>query len=509
MLTIDKLSILRCEQLRDMMKDFSLQLGPGDKAVLIGEEGNGKSTLLKLIHDPDSVEGYAEWSGSVSPGGRTGYLPQELGARRLSEPARLLFERSPGFAALTPRQRHALAAELGLDAAMFASERPLRSFSGGERVKLQLAVLAAEEPELYLLDEPSNDLDLDSLEWLEGFILSRGQPVLFVSHDETLIERTATVVIHLELLRRKTLPRATVARLPYRDYVEARYRSLARQEQAARKEREEFEAKLERYRQIRQKVESAQRGVSRQDPHSGRLLKKKMHTVQSMGRRFEREREALTALPETEEAIFLSFPSAACVPNGKRILELALPALEVDGRVLARDVELRVTGPERVCIVGGNGAGKTTLLRRIASELLERRDIRAAYMPQELGERLDTDESPVELLNGSGSRAEEQRIRAMLGSLRYTTKEREQPCRALSGGQRAKLLLAAMALEGADVLILDEPTRNLSPLSGPVIRELLRSFRGAVISVSHDRRFIGEVCTAVYELGPEGLRRIS
>ena len=137
MLTIDKLSILRREQLRDMMKDFSLQLGPGDKAVLIGEEGNGKSTLLKLIHDPDSVEGYAEWSGSVSPGGRTGYLPQELGARRLSEPARLLFERSPGFAALTPRQRHALAAELGLDAAMFASERPLRSFSGGERVKLQ------------------------------------------------------------------------------------------------------------------------------------------------------------------------------------------------------------------------------------------------------------------------------------------------------------------------------------------------------------------------------------
>ena len=80
MLTIDKLSILRREQLRDILKDFSLQLGPGDKAVLIGEEGNGKSTLLKLIHDPDSVEGYAEWSGSVSPGGRTGYLPQELGA---------------------------------------------------------------------------------------------------------------------------------------------------------------------------------------------------------------------------------------------------------------------------------------------------------------------------------------------------------------------------------------------------------------------------------------------
>ena len=392
--------------------------------------------------------------------------------------------------------------------AMFASERPLRSFSGGERVKLQLAILAAEEPELYLLDEPSNDLDLESLEWLEDFILSRREPVLFVSHDETLIERTANVVVHLELLRRKTLPRATVARLPYRDYVEARSRGLARQEQAARKEREEFDKRLERYRQIRQKVESAQNKVSRQDPHGGRLLKKKMHSVQSMGRRFDKERESLTALPETEEAIFLSFPGEASIPNGKRVLELSMPALDAGGRVLSRDIELRVTGPERIGIVGRNGAGKTTLLRRIAAELLERRDIRAAYMPQELGERLDRRENPVELLNRSGSRAEEAKIRAMLGSLRYTSAEMEQPCAELSGGQRAKLLLASMALEGADVLILDEPTRNLSPLSGPVVRELLRSFRGTIISVSHDRKYLAEVCTRVYELREDGLAEV-
>ncbi|HIS97279.1 MAG TPA: ABC-F family ATP-binding cassette domain-containing protein, partial [Candidatus Scatomorpha pullistercoris] len=328
MLTIDRLSITHRRDLREILNNFSLLLGPGERAVLIGEEGNGKSTLLRLIHDPASVEDYAEWSGEVSAGGRTGYLPQELTSEQLSWPARRLFEASEGFMALTPKERAALSKELGLPLSFFTAERPLREFSGGERIKMQLACIAAEQPELYLLDEPSNDLDLDSLEWLECFILSRREPVLFVSHDETLIERTANVVIHLELLRRKTLPRATVARLPYRDYVEARYRSLARQEQAARKEREEFEAKLERYRQIRQKVESAQRGISRQDPHGGRLLKKKMHSVQSMGRRFEKEREALTAMPETEEAIFLSFPSAACVPNGKRVLELALPVLE-------------------------------------------------------------------------------------------------------------------------------------------------------------------------------------
>lgn len=252
-------------------------------------------------------------------------------------------------------------------------------------------------------------------------------------------------------------------------------------------------------------MESAQANLSRQDPHGGRLLKKKMHSVQALGRRFERERERLTAMPETEEAIFLSFPGEAVIPRGKRVLDLVLPRLEAGGRLLARDIELHVSGPERVCIVGANGTGKTTLLRHIASELLSRRDIHAAYMPQELGERLDTEQSPIELLNISGSRAEEARIRSVLGSLRYTTLEMEHPCSELSGGQRAKLLLASMALESADVLILDEPTRNLSPLSGPVVRGLLRSFNGAIISVSHDRKYISEVCTRVYELTGTGL----
>lgn len=514
MLTIDKLSILRREQLRDILKDFSLQLGPGDKAVLIGEEGNGKSTLLKLIHDPDSVEGYAEWSGSVSPGGRTGYLPQELGARRLSEPARLLFERSPGFAALTPRQRHALAAELGLDAAMFASERPLRSFSGGERVKLQLAVLAAEEPELYLLDEPSNDLDLESLEWLEDFILSRREPVLFVSHDETLIERTANVVVHLELLRRKTLPRATVARLPYRDYVEARSRGLARQEQAARKEREEFDKRLERYRQIRQKVESAQNKVSRQDPHGGRLLKKKMHSVQSMGRRFDKERESLTALPETEEAIFLSFPGEASIPNGKRVLELSLPSLDAEGRVLSRDIELRVTGPERIGIVGRNGAGKSTLLHLMAGELAPDSGtvevgatVKIGHFSQE-GRELDLNQRVYDFIHDIADevRTDEGTFSAnqMMERFLFPGDLQSVPIGRLSGGERRRLYLLSVLMEAPNVLLLDEPTNDLDVTTLSILEDYLLGFPGPILAVSHDRFFLDKLAESIFEVRGDG-----
>ena len=141
MLTIDKLSVTCRSDLRCILSDFSLQLGPGERAALIGEEGDGKSTLLRLIHDPALAEAYVEWSGAVSPGGRTGYLPQELSPAELDAPARRLFDASRGFGRLTPRERAALAAELGLDAAMFASERPLREFSGGERIKLQLSLI--------------------------------------------------------------------------------------------------------------------------------------------------------------------------------------------------------------------------------------------------------------------------------------------------------------------------------------------------------------------------------
>ena len=216
-------------------------------------------------------------------------------------------------------------------------------------------------------------------------------------------------------------------------------------------------------------------------------------------------------MPETEEAIFFKLGDGVKMPAGKTVLEFSLDRLQApgeEGRILARNIFLRIRGGQKVCLVGKNGAGKTTLLRKIAGELLARTDIRAAYMPQNYEELLDRDETPVDYLDRTGEKEERTRIRTWLGSLKFTADEMDHPIRELSGGQKAKVLLLEMSMSGADVLILDEPTRNFSPLSGPVIRNMLKGYGGAILSVSHDRKYMEEVCDTVLALTPEGLEEI-
>ena len=217
----------------------------------------------------------------------------------------------------------------------------------------------------------------------------------------------------------------------------------------------------------------------------------------------------MTRMPETEEAIFFKFGEDISMPAGKTVLEYECNELYTPdgGRLLAGDIFLRVKGCEKVCIIGKNGAGKTTLLRKIAAELLERRDIHAKYMPQNYEELLDMEKTPVEFLAKSGDKEEITRIRTYLGSMKYTADEMSHPIAELSGGQKAKVLLLQMSMSGADVLILDEPTRNFSPLSGPVIRQVLKAYGGTIISISHDRKYIEEVCGSIYELTSAGLMK--
>lgn len=509
MLQIKDLSITHKKDLRLILQDFSFVLNHGDKAVIIGEEGNGKSTLLKWIYDPKLIEGYAEAEGRrIISGERLSYLPQELpeadAARTLYE----FFAEDMCFFEQTPRELSALAGSFHLPQDFFYGDQPMGSLSGGEKVKAQMMRLLMARPTVLLLDEPSNDLDIDTLQWLEEMILGWQGAVLYISHDETLIERTANMVIHMEQVHRKTVSRYTVSRTSYLQYREERSNKFENQARQAAGERREKEIRDEKLRRIEQSVAYHLETVSRQAPSKGRLLKKKMKAVKSMERRFERQDADMTRMPEEEDAIFFKLGDRdSAVPAGKTVIEYSLPCLRTpDGRrILARDISLCVRGPEKIGIIGDNGAGKTTLLRMIAGELLGRTDIRAAYMPQNYREQLDLEATPVEYLSRTGDKEELTRIRTFLGSLKYTFDEMDHPIAALSGGQKAKVLLLKMSLSGANVLILDEPTRNFSALSAPVIRKMLSEFPGAVLSISHDRKYLGEVCTKIYRLTEQGL----
>lgn len=509
MLQIKNASIVHKKDLRVILQDFSCVLNDGDKAVIIGEEGNGKSTLLKWIYNPELIEAYAEGKGErIVNKERLGYLPQELPDDDKGRSVYEFFMQEPMFSEQTPKNLGKYAKDFHVPVDFFYGDQNMETLSGGEKVKAQMMRLLMAEPTLLLLDEPSNDIDIETLEWLEDMITSWPHIVLYISHDETLIENTANTIIHMEQIRRKTASRYTVAHMPYLQYKKERLAKFEKQEQQALSDRREKKIRDEKYQKIYQSVDHAQAVISRQNPGKARLLKKKMHAVKSMEKRFEREDENMTQMPEQEEAIFFRLGDKnAAIPAGKTVIDYSLEVLYTpdESRILSKNISLKMRGSEKICIVGSNGAGKTTLLRKIAKELLSRDDIHAEYMPQNYEDMLQPDMTPVDYLDKSGDKQERTRIRTFLGALKYTPDEMEHPISELSGGQKAKVYLLKLSMSGANVLILDEPTRNFSPLSGPVIRRMLAQFPGAIISISHDRKYVDEVCDKVYFLTEDGL----
>ena len=488
MLSVRHLSVTHLRDLKELIHDLSFTVSGTDRLAVIGEEGNGKSTLLKLIYDAQSVQSYCSHTGEIAcPGEAPGYLSQEIPPESRDLPVYAWCAEHPAFLDISPKELNRLCAQLQLPPDICYADQPVASLSGGEKVKLRLLLALCGHPTLLLLDEPSNDLDLPTLRFLEGFILSCGLPVVFISHDETLLSRTATRVLHLEMAYHKKEPRWTLANMPYDQYMAQRAHAIQRQEAQAQMERREERAQQERFQRIQQAVEHAQNAVSRQDPGTGRLLKKKMKAVKSLEHRFERERQDQTRRPNIEYAMDASFGGDHALPAGKRTLEFHWNELRTGDRPLASGLHLTLFGAEKILLVGENGCGKTTLLRRIAEELTGRGDIRPILMPQRYEEALPEDKTPIQYLHTRGNKEQLTQLRTYLGAFKFTTEEMEHPIARLSGGQKAKLLWLRIILSDANVLLLDEPTRNLSPLSAPVVRQLMCDFTGAVLAVTHDR----------------------
>lgn len=506
MLSINHLNMVHHRDLRELVRDLTFNVSGQDRLALIGEEGNGKSTLLKAIYDPSGIAEYCTVTGSISRGNeRFGYLPQEIAIDKRDMPVYAFCQQESAFLECSPRRLNQLCAKVRLEPETCYADCAVKALSGGEKVKLQLLLALCGDPTMLLLDEPSNDLDLSTLRFLERFICECGLPVIFISHDETLLGRTATRILHLEQVYHKQETRWTLANIPYDMYMEQRGRALIQQERQAQMERRQERARQEKLDRIYQAVDAAQENISRADPHGARLLKKKMKAVKSLERRFDRERAGQTQRPNVEYAMDASFQGDYSLPAGKRVLELTLPELRAGERLLAADICLQMTGPEKVLIIGDNGCGKTTLMHCLYEQLRSREDIRPMLMPQRYEEVLDEKKTAIEFLHTRGDKEQLTQLRMYLGAFKFTREEMTHPISALSGGQKAKLLWLRMILSDANVLLLDEPTRNLSPLSAPVVRELMCSFEGAVVAVTHDRCLISAWPGRVLRLTPSGL----
>ena len=509
MLQVRNLTLHHLTDFKEIIKDLSFTINLGEKVAIIGEEGNGKSTLLKWILGEKSIESYIQAEGElINQFSRTVYLPQTLPQKYIEFTIDQYFFGQADAMDMDYQMLYQLVGQLGFDADRLTSSQQLGSLSGGEKIKVQLLKALSTDPDLLLLDEPSNDLDLDTVKWLEHFIKATPLTIVFISHDESLLSATATKVIQIELLRHKTIPVATVSNLPYKEYIEQKEARYEHQSQVANKQREEHQNQMEKYRQVESSVHHAQGTISRKDPAGGRLLKKKMHAVKSMGRRFEREKETFEDIPLKADAILVKFSNTKSLPANKTILHLEDESVKLGHKVLAHSLNLLVRAPQKIGIIGQNGVGKSTLLKQLWTELSQRKDISAGYMPQNYADYLRLDETPVEFLREIGDSEERTQVMTYLGSMRFTTDEMHHPIQSLSGGQQAKLLLLKIDLLGQNVLLLDEPTRNFSPLSQPELRKLFKNFKGSIITISHDRMFLKEVCDQVYELKKDGLVRV-
>ena len=506
MLQIRHLTITHLKDLKDLISDLSLTVNAGDKAGIIGEEGNGKSTLLKLLMNDTLVSDYVSYRGKIQKSySHYAYLPQTLpkNERRLSLNDYFFGDLDVD---LDYSKLYRFAQELHFDSERFTSQQTIATLSGGETLKVQLLKILSTNWDILFLDEPSNDLDIDTMIWLENFLQNTPQTVMFVSHDESLLSHAATKIVHLELVKKKQEARTTVRNLDYENYSQQRQTSFEKQTKDAKKEREEYQKTMEKHRRVKQSVEHVLRNTH--DSTAGRLLAKKMKNILSQERRFNREATKMTELPTQADAINLQFSTITPLPSTKRVVTLKQMYLKVGERTLAKNINFELLGQEKIGIIGENGAGKSTFLKELRNLLQNKRGITLGYMPQNYQDMLNETDSPIDFLTSTGEAIEREKILTHLASLQFTRNEVQHSISQLSGGQKAKLLLLKMVLDQANVLLLDEPTRNFSPTSQPQVRKLFTDYSGAIITVSHDRTFLKEVCQKIYRLNETGIELV-
>jgi ABC transport system ATP-binding/permease protein len=465
-----------------LLESANLRIEPGERIALIGRNGSGKSSLLKVVSGEQPPDSGTVWR---SPGLRIARLDQEVpatGTRTVRD------EVSEGLRGVThdgwglDHKVDTVLSRLALPA-----DRRVDELSGGWRRRVLLGKALVSEPDLLLLDEPTNHLDIDAIQWLEDFVRQLPGALLFVTHDRTFLDHVATRIIELDRGQLVSWPGSYANYLEKKaDAIETEARDWAR-----------FDKKLA------QEEAWLRRGIkARRTRDEGRVRA----LLAMREERAERRTHAGSVRMTIDNA----------ESSGRLVFEAERVTKALGGETVIRDATLRIMRGDRVGLIGPNGSGKTTLLRLLTGELhpdsgTMRRGARLeiAYFDQQR-EQLEPERSVVDSVNdGSptvtiGGRP--RHVVGYLGDFLFPTERTQSPVKSLSGGERNRLLLARLFAKPANVLVLDEPTNDLDIETLELLEERIAEFDGTVLLVTHDRTFLDHIVTST--LAFEGSGRV-
>ena len=501
-----------------LFDDISFVVNKKDRIALVGKNGAGKSTMLKIFAGLQSPT-----SGSISiPKEVTiGYLPQQMQLvdhHTVREEAELAFvhihemtaeierlnnqlaERtdyeSEGYQKLIDRMTHLTEhfqmmggnnyqAELertlvGLGFQRSDFDRPTAEFSGGWRMRIELAKLLLQQPDVLLLDEPTNHLDIESIQWLENFIATRANAVILVSHDRAFINNTTFRTIEIEL------GKIYDYKVKYNEYVQLR--------------KERREQQLRAY-------ENQQKKLADTEAFIERFRYKATKAVQVQSRIKQLEKVERIEVDEVDTAMLnLKFPPAPRSGSYPVICEEV--AKRYGDHLIFDHVTFTIHRGDKVAFVGKNGEGKSTLVKCIMGEINDYtgklqlgHNVKIGYFAQNQAQLLNENLTVFETIDYVAQGDMRLKIRDLLGAFMFGGEASDKKVKVLSGGERTRLAMIRLLLEPVNLLILDEPTNHLDMRSKDVLKDAIKAFDGTVILVSHDREFLDGLVDKVYEFG--------
>jgi ATP-binding cassette subfamily F protein 3 len=502
-----------------LFDSISFLINPKDRIALVGKNGAGKTTLLSIFAGEQNPS-----SGQIvkSPDVTIGYLPQQLlppGHLTVMEEVETAFKeiqklqqsinqltyelahRTDHYSTSYHRiieqmtheteQLHMIGGEnykaeaekalIGLGFLRTDFDRRVSEFSGGWRMRIELAKILLCKPDLLLLDEPTNHLDIESIQWLENFLSVQAHAVLLVSHDRAFLDNVSNRTIEL------SLGHIHDYRVSYSKYVELRKEQLEQQQRA---------------------YENQQKVIQDTENFIERFRSKATKAVQVQSRIKQLDKLERIEVEEIDTSrLSLKFPPAP--RSGTLPLEIEHLTKAYGEKIILHDIGLILHRGEKVAFVGKNGEGKTTLIKCIMGEtdysglLRLGYNVKIGYFAQNQAALLDENKTVFQTIDDVATGDIRTKIRDILGAFMFGGEASEKKVKVLSGGERSRLAMIRLLLEPVNLLILDEPTNHLDIPSKDVLKSAIKSFDGTVIVVSHDREFLDGLVTKVYEFSQQ------